>query len=200
MPDEIESGMQRLARLLVETGSFQYSPDKPFQLSSGATSPYYFDLKRLCGNPEGISLVAQILYHFIRKMPGVESVGGLAVGSISIATAVSQYSWLEHQANQANPLLESFFVRKEQKTHGTSKKIEGCTGSTAVILDDVITSGASAIAAVEAVHDRGIKCTSLLSVIFRGTPENRREIERRVPLSYIFHKDQLVERFKEPKT
>ena len=105
-----ETDRQRLAQLLVETKSFQYSPDSPFQLASGATSPYYFDLKLLNGDPEGINAVAKILYGSIKKMPKVRSVGGLAAGSISIATSISHLSWLEHKKDPSNPLLTSFFM------------------------------------------------------------------------------------------
>lgn len=194
-----ETDRQMLAQLLVDTKSFQYSPDNPFQLASGATSPYYFDLKLLNGDPEGINAVANILYDSIKTIPEVRSVGGLAAGSISIATSISQLSWLEHQRDPANPSLTSFFVRKEQKKHGTTKRIEGVIKSPVVIIDDVITSGMSAISAVNAVKEEGLECRCLMSIIFRGSPQQRKDIEAKIPLQPIFHQDQLVEWFKELK-
>ena len=185
---------QRLARLLVKTKSFQYSPNAPFQLASGATSPYYFDLRLLNGDPEGINTVASMLYGVI-KNTGARSVGGLESGSISIATAISQLSWIEHQKS-TGPLIESFFVRKEQKRHGTGKRIEGMIRSPAVIVDDVITSGMSAMSAVNVLRKEGFECKCIVSIIFRGTKEQRNSIENEIPLQFIFSQDQLVEQFK----
>ncbi len=193
---DFETDKQRLADLLVETKAFQYSPEKPFQLASGATSPYYFDLKLLNGHPEGINTVAKVFYHLIKQYPDVEAVGGLESGSISIATAVSQLSYFEHEKDPSNPLITSFFVRKAPKKHGTQKLIEGRVNSPVVIIDDVITSGMSAIIAVRAVEEMGYECKSLMSIIFRGTKEHRQNVEKESTLQYIFHKDQFIEEFK----
>lgn len=197
LSSDIEADTQVLFDLLVKTEAFQYSPDKPFHLASGATSPYYFDLKLLNGDPEGINAVAKVFYHHIKQMPDVRAVGGLAAGSISIATAISQLSYFENQKDSSNPLIESFFVRKEAKKHGTEKLIEGRITSPAVIIDDVITSGMSAIIAIDAVKEAGFECKRLMSIIFRGSEEQRGKIEEKIALQYIFHKDQFIEKFKE---
>lgn len=186
---------QKLAQLLISTKSFQYSPESPFQLVSGATSPYYFDLKLLNGDPEGIGIVAKILYNAIRKLD-VKSVGGLAAGSISIATAISHYSWIEHKRSNG-PLLSSFFVRKEQKQHGARKRIEGLVKSPVVIIDDVITSGMSALSAVNAVRSEKFECKYLMSIIFRGTKEQRDKITNEIPLESIFNQEDIVKYFHE---
>ena len=192
LPPDIGTDRQRLSQLLLETGAFQYSPNEPFLLASGATSPYYFDLKLLNGDPEGINAVAKAFYHLVRQMPDVRSVGGLAAGSISIAAAVSQLSWLEHGRDPSCPKISSFFVRKEPKTHGTEKRIEGVVTPPAVIIDDVITTGMSAMSAVSAVREKGFECRCLMSIVFRGTEQDRRDIEKDIPIRYIFHKDQLA--------
>lgn len=196
LSSDIETDTERLFELLVETEAFRYSPDKPFHLASGATSEYYFDLKLLNGHPEGINAVAKVFYQHIKQMPNVKSVGGLAAGSISIATAISQLSYFENQKNPSNPLIESFFVRKEAKKHGTEKLIEGRITSPVVIIDDVITSGMSAIIAIDAVKEEGFECKCLMSIVFRGTDEQRNNIEKDIKLKYIFHKDQFIEKFK----
>ena len=186
---------QRLVGLLTETDAFKYSPDKPFQLAAGGTSEYYFDLRLLNGHPEGINTVARVLYGRIRKL-GARSVGGLEAGSIPIATAISQLSWLENQRDPSSPLVDSFYVRKKPKEHGTQKTIEGRISSPAVVVDDVITSGKSAITAVDAVRAAGRDCVYLLCVVFRGTAKDRKRIEAHVPLQYVFSAHQIVERFK----
>ena len=191
----IQKDIGKLFDLIIDTGAFQYNEKQLFHLTSGKTSPYYFDLKLLNGHPEGINAVAKVFYHYIREMPGVQAVGGLESGSISIATAISQLSYFEHQIDPLNPLITSFFVRKSAKKHGTMKLIEGSITSPVVIIDDVITSGMSAIAAVHAVQER-CECKSLMSIVFRGTEEDRKNIEKVCKLRYIFHKDQLVEQFR----
>ena len=193
---DLETDKQRLFELLVETEAVQYSPDKPFELASGATSEYYFDLKLLNGHPEGVNAVAKVFYHYIKQMPEVRAVGGLAAGSISIATAISQLSYYENKNDPSNPLITSFFVRKEAKKYGTEKIIEGRITSPIVIIDDVITSGMSALAAIDAVKEAGFECKRLLSIVFRGTEEHRENIEEKIELQYIFHKDQILEQFK----
>ena len=198
LSSEFDTDKQRLGKLLVETKAFQYSPDKPFSLVSGATSPFYFDLKLLNGHPEGINTVDKTFYHYIKQMPDVRAVGGLESGSISIATAISQLSYYENKKDPSkNPLIASFYVRKEPKKHGTQKRIEGRITTPVVIVDDVITSGMSAIAAVNAVKEEGYDCECLLSIIFRGTPEQLDNIKTNNEFEYIFHKDQFVEQFKE---
>jgi orotate phosphoribosyltransferase len=196
LSSDFETDKQRLFDLLVETEAFQYSPDKKFELASGATSEYYFDLKLLNGHPEGINAVAKVFYHYIKQIPEVRAVGGLEAGSISIATAISQLSYFEHENDPSNPLITSFFVRKEPKKYGTEKLIEGKITSPVVIIDDVITSGLSAITAVNAVKEKGYECKCLMSIIFRGTEKHREDIEKNIKLQFIFHKDQFIEQFK----
>ncbi len=188
---------QRLAELLAETEAFKYSPDKPFQLAAGGTSMYYFDLRLLNGHPEGVNTVACVLYDRIRRL-GAQSIGGLEAGSIPIATAVSQLSYLENKRDPSNPLLESFYVRKRPKEHGTRKMIEGRISSPVVVVDDVITSGKSAITAIDAVRAAGYDCRCLLSIVFRGTQQDLKRIEGHGAFESVFTADQLIGRFKEP--
>ena len=197
LSSDIENATQELFQSMVKTKAFQYSPDKPFELVSGEKSEFYFDLKLLNGDPLGINAVAKVFYHHIKTISDVQSVGGLAAGSISIATAISQLSYFENQKDSSNPLLESFFVRKEAKKHGTEKLIEGRITSPTVIIDDVITSGMSAIMATNAVKEAGYQCKRLMSIIFRGSEEQRKDIEKTIPLQYIFSKDKFIEQYRQ---
>ena len=189
----IESDREKLAELIRSTGAYKHSSEG-FQLASGKTSEYYFDLRLLNGDPEGIHTVAKIFYHHIKKIPNVRAVGGLESGSISIATAISQLSYIENKKNDANPKITSFFVRKEPKLHGTKKLIEGRITSPVVIVDDVITSGMSAIAAVNAVKEIGHECKCLMSIIFRGSQNQYENITRDIPLEYVSLKNNSLNR------
>ena len=197
---DIEMDKARLEELMIETGAFQHrSPEEePFQLASGIESPIYFDLKKLNGHPEGIKTVAKIFYHIIKEMQGVTSVGGLAAGSISIATAISHLSSYEHEQNPENPLISSFFVRNEAKEHGSKNQIEGIIESPVVVVDDVITSGDSAVRAVRAVKtikDKKYDCKCLISIVFRGTDEQEENIRKVSNFKYLFTEKELVEKF-----
>lgn len=195
LSSDIAMEITRLEKLILETGAFQYSPDKPFQLASGRLSDYYFDLKKLHGHPEGINIVAKVLYYKIKEMKDVTSVGGLEYGSISIATAISQLSYLEHEKDSKNPIISSFFVRKQAKEHGSQNQIEGILNSPVVVIDDVITSGDSAIQVVKAVKEKKYGCKCLLSVVFRGSDEQKENIKKVCEFEYIFTEKELVEKF-----
>src|SRR5207245_10277180 len=109
---------ERLRQLIIKTEAYQYH-DKPVKLSSGKLSNLYFDIKKLTGLPEGIHIVAEVLYDEIMKTGEIKSVGGLEVGSIAISTAISQVSYIKNK----DTALQSFYVIKEPKKHGLKKWI-----------------------------------------------------------------------------
>ena len=129
----MEEERSRLADL-IEKHAISYS-NEPFTLASGAKSNFYFDLRQVSGDAEGITAIARLLYNMITEIGGIKSVGGLESGSISLAAAISQYSYTK---NPSSPLT-SFYVRKQ--SHGAKKRIEGRPQSPVAIVDDVITSG-----------------------------------------------------------
>lgn len=197
LSSEFDFEKAKLEKLIVKTKAFQYSKEKPFLLASGRTSPFYFDLKKLNGDPEGINTVAKVFYHMIKTMKDVKSVGGLESGSISIATAISQLSCIENEKDPKNPLISSFYVRKEAKKYGSEKQIEGCITSPVVIVDDVITSGMSALKAVDIVKQEKFDCRCLISIVFRGSDENLEKIKSNNKFEYIFHENDFVKKFQE---
>ena len=144
----MEEERSRLADL-IEKHAISYS-NEPFTLASGAKSNFYFDLRQVSGDAEGITAIARILYNMITEIGGIKSVGGLESGSISLAAAISQYSYTK---NPSSPLT-SFYVRKQAKSHGAKKRIEGRPQSPVAIVDDVITSGGSAVEALNAVKSK----------------------------------------------
>ena len=153
--------LQRLQKLAVETGALQYGD---FTLSSGAKSTFYFDGKRLTYHPEGAAIVGQLVFEALRDA-GVEAVGGLTMGADPIAVAVAVTSQLRGKP------LAAFSVRKEVKGHGTSKAIEGALPerpAQVAVVEDVITTGASANQAIKAVEERGHRVTMVVAIVDRG--------------------------------
>lgn len=170
-----------LRRLIAETGAFKHSPDKPFVLTSGQSSPYYFDMRLLNAHPEGLHLAASILLGSVSEQ--ARSVGGMESGAIPLATAMSLES-----RHTDNP-LSSFWVRKSTKSHGTSSLIEGMATPPCIMVDDVITTGSSVLRALESVD---VGCVGIYTILFRGSDQDRARLEAAAPLHHIFTQDDLL--------
>lgn len=141
----------------------------PFKLASGALSDYYLDMKPTTFDPEGATLVAEIIYNMLLDERDVESIGGLELGAVPIISNVCARSWPDRP-------ISGFVVRKEKKGHGTDKKIDGNfkDGSTVVLFDDVTTLGGSVMEAVRAVRARAGKVKKVITIVDRleGAAQN----------------------------
>lgn len=177
---------------LIWDEAFQHKDDL-IRLASGKETHYYFDLKKVTGHPRGINDVASILYDQILTLGNIRSVGGLESGSISISTAISL---LSYNRNPNSPLT-SFYVRKEAKKHGLKKLVEGIITSPTVVVDDVVTSGKSAIDAVEALKSEGIDVNYLICIVYRDTPEMKKEFEKKygIKLLNIFYEKEFTDMY-----
>src|SRR5262249_27135137 len=123
-----------------------------FTLASGKRSSYYINSKKALFHSETASLLGEALHDATADLT-LEAVGGLEVGAIPLAAlCVAQY----HHHGRS---LEGFFVRKQAKDHGSQERIEGVlpAGARVAILDDVLTTGGSALQAVEEVERVGAK-------------------------------------------
>ena len=144
---------------------------REFRLTSGGSSNFFIDLKKTMLDPEGASLLADLLFDKI-KAEDVDCVGGMETGAIPIVTALCMRSWPEKP-------IKGFFIRKEAKGHGTDQRVDGVLdrGSRVVLLEDVTTTGTSVMLAVE--QTRLLQCTILkvIAVVDRleGAEENFRQ-------------------------
>ena len=136
---------QQLLRLLGEK-AYLYSPEKPFELSSGKTSDYYINCKLATLSPKGMRLVGQLLFEEIRPLRP-DAVGGVETGACPIVDAIVYTSGLKKRP------LQGFYIRKEQKGHGTRLLVEGDLPrdkrARVVIVDDVVTSGGSLLKGID---------------------------------------------------
>lgn len=164
----IEKKKERLAKIIIER-SFKYSEDPPFTLASGKKSNYYFNCKPTTLDPEGMNLIGEIIFDLL-KNDDVTAAGGLTLGADPIANAVSVISF------QKGKPIKSFIVRKDVKEHGTKSAVEGnvSAGEKVIIIDDVITSGASTITAIEQAEKAGLIVDKVVALIDReeGGREN----------------------------
>jgi orotate phosphoribosyltransferase len=142
-------------------------------LASGRKSDFYFNLKPTMCDPEGAALLAELTFDALRD-DELDFIGGLEMGAVPLAGALAQLSYLK------NHPIAAFFVRKKPKEHGAKLAIEGLApgetlqGKRIVIVEDVTTTGGSAIKAAEAVREAGGDIALVFTMIDReeGAAEN----------------------------
>ena len=145
-------------------------------LASGRKSDFYFNLKPTMLDAEGAALLAELTLDALSG-EAVDYVGGLEMGAVPLAGAIAQLSFIRGKPIQA------FFVRKKPKEHGARLSVEGLApgetlkGKRVVIVEDVTTTGGSAIKAVDAVRDSGAEIVMVLTMVDReeGAADNFRE-------------------------
>jgi orotate phosphoribosyltransferase len=133
-----------------------------FVLASGKTASFYLDCRQLTLHPQGANQVgAGMLQLLASDMP--DAIGGMAIGADPISAATITL------AGQQNLNLLGFIVRKEAKQHGMGRQVEGPVkaGMRAVIVEDVVTSGGSALKAVDAAREFGLTVDRILAVVDR---------------------------------
>src|SRR3569833_3122340 len=151
-----------------------------FKLSSGGTSDYYIDCRTTTLHAEGGRLTGHAILELLEQH-GIQAdaVGGLTMGADPIVSNVATASAWRAQQNHEAPLLHGFLVRKAEKAHGTGRRIEGfCReGARVVIVDDVCTTGASTIAAVEAAREVGMTVAAVVCIVEREEAHGRPAVE-----------------------
>ena len=135
-----------------------------FTLASGRRSDFYVDARLTTMSPEGLRLIGEAGREALERSKwNVDAVGGLTMGADPIAYAIAYAS-----SATAKP-LRAFSVRKEAKSHGTGKRVEGPfrKGDVVAVVEDVITSGGSALSAIEAVRQEGGVVAGVLALLDR---------------------------------
>lgn len=154
------SDLSRLVELLL-TRSVQHGE---FRLAGGQSSRYYIDARRTTMSAEGMALVGQLGLAAIRNAGWApNAVGGLTLGADPVAYAIAVASC------STPPLIDAFTVRKDPKTHGTKRRVEGNLEprDRVVVVEDVLTSGASAQRAIAAVEEAGAEVLGVLGLVDR---------------------------------
>ncbi len=133
-----------------------------FTLASGKEASFYLDCRKLTLHPQGANQIGAGMLALLGDHPP-NAIGGMAIGADPISAATITL------AGQRNEDLLGFIVRKEAKQHGTGRQVEGPVepGMTAVIVEDVVTSGGSALKAVDAAREFGLKVHKILAVVDR---------------------------------
>jgi orotate phosphoribosyltransferase len=154
------------ARLIEIVTKRSFSIGTETKLVSGRSSTFYFNMKPSMLDPEGGHLIATLIIDALRGSR-VEYVGGLEMGAVPLAVAVAVTSQIKGWP------LRAFFVRKQAKEHGARKLIEGLApdetlqGKRVVVLEDVTTTGGSAMKAIEALREEGAVVDCVITVVDR---------------------------------
>ena len=176
-PTHAQQLLSILARLSFRLGHFK--------LSSGGESDYYVDCRTTTLHAEGGRLTGHAILELLEANHiDAEAVGGLTMGAdpivSNVATASAQRALSGSALSKPGaPLLHGFLVRKAEKAHGTGRRIEGfCReGARVVIVDDVCTTGASTINAIEAAQEAGMIVAAVVCIVERQEANGRPAVE-----------------------
>lgn len=176
MSDSISNSRAALLDLLARI-SFRLGN---FTLSSGAKSDYYIDCRTTTLHAEGARLTGLAILDVLREhnlKPA--AVGGLTMGADPVVSAVAIASASRALQMSGSPLIHGFLVRTAEKAHGTGRRIEGFLEKDApvLIVDDVCTTGASTITAIEAAREAGMRVIAAICLVEREEANGRPALE-----------------------
>ena len=160
-------------------------------LASGQEADYYVDLRRVTLHHHAAPLVGHVLLDLLEEAGlgagEIDAVGGLTMGADPVAAA------LLHAAASRGQDLDAFVVRKEGKSHGLQRRIEGpdVAGKRVVAVEDTSTTGGSALTAVEALREAGAEVLAVAVIVDRNTGAKERIEAEGLPYYYVFGRAEL---------
>src|SRR3974390_233957 len=160
-------------------------------LASGRKSDFYFNLKPTMLDPEGAALLAELTFEAL-KDDRLDYIGGARVGAVPLAGAIAQLSWIK-----GHPIA-AFFVRKKPKEHGARLAIEGLAKGESlkdkrvVVVEDVTTTGGSAMKAVEALREVGADVAMVLTMVDREEGANDAFAQAGLPFRSIYRASEFL--------
>jgi orotate phosphoribosyltransferase len=173
----------RLKELLLEKSYLKGD----FILASGEHSKVFFDVKMTSLNPEGAWLAADLILDMIEGQ-NIQAVGGIAIGACPIVSAICVRSF------ERGAPIPAFYIRKEEKKHGTQKKIEGLElkkGARVLIVDDVATKGGSMLEGINPVRECGCEIVKTIVVVDREQGAAERLAKEGYILESVFKRSEL---------
>ena len=182
----MQNPREELLKLLA-TRSFHLGE---FKLSSGGSSDYYIDCRKTTLDAEGARLSGRVVYDEIQKQRwNPQAIGGMTMGADPIVVAVAILTAQSVQTRAparvkghdvSKHLIHGFLVRKAEKAHGTGQRIEGFRekGARVVIVDDVCTTGASTVQAIEAAREFGFEVAGVICLVEREEAGGRSSVEQ----------------------
>jgi orotate phosphoribosyltransferase len=158
-------------------------------LASGQESDHYFDMKPSMLDPEGSGLLCDLILDQMADLK-VDGVGGLEMGAVPLIAPLSMVSW-----QRGNP-IPGFFVRKAAKGHGTQRLIEGLrdvAGKTLVVVEDVTTTGGSAMKSIAVLRDAGATVARVITILDRNQGAAEAFAAAGLPFHALFHAQEFLD-------
>ncbi len=171
---------------IIKARSFQSGVN--ITLSSGRPSTYYFNMKPTMLDPEGSYLISALTLDLIQE-DNATMIGGLEMGAVPLATSIATVSHTQQRP------ISAFFVRKQAKDHGTRSLIEGLpqgeeiSGKRVVVVEDVTTTGGSALKAVDVIKSSGGEVACVVTIVDRLEGASASFEEARVPFKALLTLD-----------
>lgn len=186
MDDLLNQSKERLRNIIkqlsVKTGDFL--------LASGKRSSYYIDCRLTTLDAEGAYLSGQLLYNILKPYH-VDAVGGMTLGADPIISSV-----LYRSVEVGDTGLKGFIVRKEAKSHGTNRQIEGHLQPwmRVALVEDVVTTGNSTVKAIQAIQKEhpSIEICKVVSIIDRQAGASEQFSQLNVPFESLFQVDEVL--------
>ncbi|GJM03683.1 MAG: orotate phosphoribosyltransferase [Rhodomicrobium sp.] len=158
--------MRSRLKTIVKEKSYRYGDE--MTLASGKKSRHYFNMKPTMLDPDGALLIANLMLDEVKNLgQKFDAIGGLELGAVPIASAIAPVSALRGEP------INAFIIRKKAKDHGTQSLVEGLkddqtlSGKSIIIVEDVTTTGGSAIKAIEAVRKDGATVAHVITILDR---------------------------------
>lgn len=175
---------EHLSELLAQLARYSYWRGESRQLTSGRMSDEYVDCRAALSRPEVLRNLAPVVYGLVRYPAAY--IGGMTMGADPIAISASLYStyrasawWARSDSSGSDQKLGWFSVRKEPKQHGTKRRIEGSLlrGAAVAVVEDVVTTGASTIQAINACREFGLDVVQVIILVDRQEDNGLAKIE-----------------------
>ncbi|MBI3358274.1 MAG: orotate phosphoribosyltransferase [Nitrospirae bacterium] len=169
---------------LLYNEAFRESSLSEFKLSTGQTSRFYINSKKVSLNAQGAFLIGEAIFEKIKSLP-VAGVGGMTLGADPIATAVALVSYMKGKP------ISGFIVRKERKKHGTEQQIEGpmLPGAKLVVVEDVVTTGSSALQTISILRSEGHTILKVVALVDRLEGGGEKIVAEGVPFEALYTMD-----------
>lgn len=184
-PVDLATARDRLRQLIVDLAVVRGK----VTLASGIEADYYVDLRRVTLHHEASRYVGQVMLAMLDEAGiSFDAVGGLTMGADPVGTAVM------HAAGNQGRAVDAFVVRKDQKSYGMGRQVEGpgVQGRDVVVVEDTSTTGGSALTAVEALQRAGANVVAVAVIVDRLTGATERiQDTAGVPCLHAFTKDEL---------
>jgi orotate phosphoribosyltransferase len=168
----MEAEWSRLLEIIRRT-SFRAESEPVFRLASGRLSRYYVDCKQALSFPDARALIGALICERVKGI-GFDAVGGMELGAYPISIAVS-----DELHRRTGLSVRAFVVRKEAKGHGVGNLIAGAAkpGDSALIVEDVITTGKSTIDAIVRAREAGLIIDTVVALVDRQEDDGKRNVE-----------------------